>query len=129
MTISRFSQKNALFLTAIITVSLLSGYFCFPPQAAQAINAPGCQGANQDGRAMISGAADSGAVAPCCLQKKDNNQSGAPTLSDLSPKEAVQQNISAGPIDANDFSGQSIFQEIYAPPPQADLLASVIKIE
>ncbi|MDD2753824.1 MAG: hypothetical protein PHT44_04420 [Candidatus Portnoybacteria bacterium] len=129
MTISRFSQKNALFLTAIVTVSLLSGYFCFPPQTARAVNAPGCQDANQDGRAIISGAADSGAVAPCCLQKKDNNHSGAPTFNNLSSKLAIQQNVCAGSIDTNAFSGQSTFQEVYTPPPQADLLASVIKIE
>lgn len=141
MNIGKFSQKKTLFLTAILSISILAGYFCFMPQTTQAAPAltyasdmshmsdpADCQEAAPNGHIMIAGS-NTNAIAPCCLEQKDNNQSGVITFNTLAPKDTVRRGASAQNIDINNFSGQLIFQENSEPPPQAELLASVIKIE
>ena len=129
------TKKNTIFIfTVIISAGLLYGYWHWLPQRATVKNRPmsadmtNCQKAIPNKHIMSSGVG-SGAIAPCCLEQNNNSQSGALTLNNPCPKEIIRQNVSAGSIDADNFSGQLVLQANSAPPPQTKLLTSVIKIE
>lgn len=131
---------TSYFLSVIVSVSLLAGYFCFgilihPIPTVRAMAMPvttdmsNCHGITQTDHFMLA-SVDSNAVAPCCLEKNNNNsQSGAIIVNNFSPDNAICQFISAAPTDNYNPINQTGLFDYPISPTQTDFLTSVILIE
>lgn len=125
---------TCLFST-ILAISLVAGYFCSMPNMAQAalismampdMSFTDCQGMPAISQYSLSSSAPAHAIAPCCLEKKENSQSSAINLNNFSLDNVNQQLIPAAQI-ANDDSDNYIIPLDYPiSPSQTELLSSVI---
>lgn len=137
------ARKTTTFLLAIIiSASLISGYFCVMPPMAQAaamvrqaVNAPLTDGMlvcheeiDHADYFITSNDAAGGAIALCCVAKRENPDTGVLILSEWSPSDNSQPSASISFVDTT-YDDQLILENFPISPPPVELLASVIKIE
>ena len=140
------NKKIPTLLFAIaVSASLLAGYFCFTPNIAQAVlnmphmsyasdlsgqsNFSGCQDATTPDHYLLSSAEQTGALAPCCLEKQNNAQSGALASNNFSSDCFYSQLTSASQIVSDISSGPIISFDYPISPTQTGISSSIILIE
>ena len=137
-------KKITTFILAIIApISLIAGYFCatmprdlfyaVPPMAQAADtptmgNTPACGEMDAREHYIMPNDATAGAIALCCAAKRENSDAGILSLNEWSPSN-VDQPIASVDVASVVSGNQLIFKDYPISPPQAELLASVIKIE
>lgn len=122
--------------SAILTISLIAGYFCFMPNLAQAapalvtvsdISFSDCQGAQTVSPYMFSSATPAHAIALCCIEKNDHNsQTRAINLDIFSLDNIGSQSILSVQITDNYSADYAISFDYPISPTQTELLSSVI---
>lgn len=130
-------KKVATFaLALIVPISLLSGYFCYAmpmiapdaPFLPHASYSSACQDAPQ-GHFMLTSANSGQAIAPCCVEKSENDRTTGIILTNFSFDNADYQSTNAERIIDIDSIGSAVLLDFPISPPPRELLASVIKIE
>ena len=137
-------RKITIFtLALIVLVSLISGYFCYSmplvaqaetdtsdmPDSSYSSYFSACQDAPQD-HYMLTGANGGQAVAPCCLEKSENNQEDAIIVVGFSFENTISELalINKTTSDSSVVNYAASLDYPISPPP-VEFLASVIKIE
>lgn len=133
---AKIKKITVYLFSAILTISLIAGYFCFMPQmmktASASVTMPDmsfsdCQGISTFSPYALSSATPAHAIAPCCLEKNNHNsQSGAVNLDDFSFDNIGCQSIVATQITNNDSASYAVLFDYPISPSQTELLSSVI---
>ena len=131
------TKKIAVCLfSAILTISLIAGYFCFMPEMAQASSVstemPGmsfsdCQGMPTTSQHTLSKAAPASTIAPCCVEKNDHNsQADAINLDNFFLNNIGQRSTHSAQVIDNHSACYAVSFDYPISPSQTELLSSVI---
>lgn len=132
---AKIKKITVYLFSAILTISLIAGYFCFMPRMAQAASVSmimsgmffsECQDTPITSRYILSNVTPVHAITPCCLAKKGNSQSSAVNLNNFSLDNVDWQSILSAQIINNDSANCAVSFDYPISPTQTELLSSVI---